>query len=85
MNVAYDTAPLVLDNAGTARYVRGVLDALGQRSDVRVQELTWGGSGRATAVVRDAAWYPSSCRCKPAAPTFCIARRSARRCVHLSR
>ncbi len=58
MNVAYDTAPLVLDNAGTARYVRGVREALRQRSDVRVQELTWGGSGRATAVLRDAAWYP---------------------------
>ena len=23
MNVAFDVAPLVLDNAGTARYVRG--------------------------------------------------------------
>ncbi len=58
MNVAYDTAPLVLDNAGTARYVRGVLAALRQRTDVAVRELTWGGPGRATAAVRDVAWYP---------------------------
>ena len=58
MKVAYDVAPLVLDNAGTARYVRGVRDALRQRSDVALREVTWGGSGRATAAVRDVAWYP---------------------------
>ncbi len=58
MNVAYDTAPLVLDNAGTARYVREVLAALRQRGDVEVREVTWGGPGRATAAVRDVAWYP---------------------------
>lgn len=58
MNVAYDVAPLVLDNAGTARYVRGVLGALRQRGDVNVRELTWGGPGRVTAAVRDVAWYP---------------------------
>ncbi len=58
MNVAYDVAPLVLDNAGTARYVRGVLDGLRARDDVTVRELRWGGPGRATAALRDAAWYP---------------------------
>jgi glycosyltransferase involved in cell wall biosynthesis len=58
MNVGFDVAPLVLDNAGTARYVRGVLDALRSRGDVDVHELTWGGSGRAVAAVRDLAWYP---------------------------
>jgi glycosyltransferase involved in cell wall biosynthesis len=56
--VGYDVAPLVLDRAGTARYVRGVLAELQRREDVDVQELTWGGEGRATAAVRDAAWYP---------------------------
>src|SRR5262249_38078645 len=35
---------------------RGVLDEL--RSRVEVDELTWGGSGRATAALRDVAWYP---------------------------
>jgi glycosyltransferase involved in cell wall biosynthesis len=58
LNVAYDVAPLVLDNAGTARYVRGVLDALRGRSDVDVHEVTWGGHGRVTAAVRDVGWYP---------------------------
>ncbi len=58
MRVGYDVAPLVLDNAGTARYVRGVLGALRARDDVDVQELSWGGSGRITAAVRDVAWYP---------------------------
>jgi glycosyltransferase involved in cell wall biosynthesis len=58
VNVAYDVAPLVLDNAGTARYVRGVLDGLRQRSDVEMHELTWGGRGRVTAAVRDVGWYP---------------------------
>jgi glycosyltransferase involved in cell wall biosynthesis len=54
----FDVAPLLLDNAGTARYVRGVLGALQQRDDVTVRELTWGGSGKLTAAARDVAWYP---------------------------
>lgn len=58
MNVAYDVAPLQVDNAGTARYVRGVLEALRERGDVDVHEVTWGGTGRATAALRDVAWYP---------------------------
>jgi glycosyltransferase involved in cell wall biosynthesis len=53
-----DVAPLLLDNAGTARYVRGVLGELRKRSDVEMHELTWGGPGRGTAAVRDVAWYP---------------------------
>jgi glycosyltransferase involved in cell wall biosynthesis len=59
MNVAFDVAPLVLDNAGTARYVRGVLAALRRRDDVHVQEVNWGGPGRATSAIRDVAWYPA--------------------------
>jgi glycosyltransferase involved in cell wall biosynthesis len=58
MRVGYDVAPLVLDNAGTARYVRGVLGALRARDDLDVHELSWGGAGRVTAAVRDLAWYP---------------------------
>jgi len=54
-----DVAPLVLDNAGTARYVRGVVGALRRRSDVDLHELAWGGPGRATALARDVAWYPA--------------------------
>ena len=58
MRVGYDVAPLVLDNAGTARYVRGLLGALRARDDVDITELSWGGAGRLTAAVRDVAWYP---------------------------
>ena len=58
MKVGYDVAPLVLDNAGTARYVRGVRDALAACDDVQVRELSFGGSGRATAAIRDTLWYP---------------------------
>jgi glycosyltransferase involved in cell wall biosynthesis len=54
----FDVAPLILDNAGTARYVRGILGGLRKRDDVTVRELTWGGSGKLTAAVRDVAWYP---------------------------
>jgi glycosyltransferase involved in cell wall biosynthesis len=58
MKVGFDVAPLILDNAGTARYVRGVRDALKNRDDVEIDELTWGGPGRAVAALRDVMWYP---------------------------
>jgi glycosyltransferase involved in cell wall biosynthesis len=35
-----------------------VLDELERRDDIEVAPIAWGGSGRATAAVRDAAWYP---------------------------
>jgi glycosyltransferase involved in cell wall biosynthesis len=56
VKVGYDVSPLLLDNAGTARYVRSVLGEL--RDRVEVEELSWGGSGRVTAALRDLAWYP---------------------------
>jgi glycosyltransferase involved in cell wall biosynthesis len=58
LTVGVDVAPLVLDNAGTARYVNGLLGGLGHRSDVAVRRMTWGGPGRITAAVRDVLWYP---------------------------
>ena len=58
MRVGVDVAPLVLDNAGTARYVDGLLGGLAARDDVQVRRLSWGGAGRVTAAVRDVAWYP---------------------------
>ncbi|HEX6761734.1 MAG TPA: glycosyltransferase family 1 protein [Gaiellaceae bacterium] len=58
MRVGVDVAPLVLDNAGTARYVNGLLEGLSHRDDVDARRLSWGGAGRLTSVVRDVAWYP---------------------------
>ncbi|HEV8687545.1 MAG TPA: glycosyltransferase family 1 protein [Gaiellaceae bacterium] len=56
MKVALDVSPLRLTRAGSARYVLGLRDAL--RGRVELDELAWGGSGRATAALRDALWYP---------------------------
>jgi glycosyltransferase involved in cell wall biosynthesis len=52
MRVGLDTSPLVQTQAGTARYVRGLLAHNGY---VR---LSWGGSRRAATLVRDLWWYP---------------------------
>ena len=59
MKVGLDVSPLLLTRAGTARYVRGLADALARRDDVDVRPLSFGRSGRAWAVARDVAWYPS--------------------------
>jgi glycosyltransferase involved in cell wall biosynthesis len=56
MRVALDVSPLRLTRAGSARYVEGLRDAL--RGRVELRELSWGGPGRATAALRDVAWYP---------------------------
>jgi glycosyltransferase involved in cell wall biosynthesis len=58
MRVGIDVAPLLQTRAGTARWVRGLLGALGERPGVEVVPLTWGGAGRLTAVARDVVWYP---------------------------
>ncbi|HJU47409.1 MAG TPA: glycosyltransferase, partial [Gaiellaceae bacterium] len=58
MRVGLDVSPLVLTQAGTARWIRGLRGALERREDVEVVPLSWGGPGRVTAVVRDLAWYP---------------------------
>ena len=57
MIVGVDVAPLVLDSAGTARYVRGLLRGLESRPAMDVRRVTWGGPGRVTAVARDTGWY----------------------------
>jgi alpha-1,3-rhamnosyl/mannosyltransferase len=58
MRVGFDVAPLLQTQAGTARWVRGLLGALERRDDVEVVPLSWGGEGRVTAAVRDVLWYP---------------------------
>src|SRR4249919_47263 len=52
MHVGLDTSPLVQTQAGTARYVRGLL----VHNDY--EQLTWGGPGRLATLARDLWWYP---------------------------
>ena len=62
MRVAVDTSPLVQTRAGTARVVRGLLGALRGRPGLELELLAFGGTGRISSVVRDAAWYPVGLR-----------------------
>ena len=57
MRVGVDTSPLIQTRAGTARHVRGLLGALRDRADLDLELLSFGGTGRASSVVRDALWY----------------------------
>ena len=52
MRVGLDTSPLVQTQAGTARYLRGLL----AHNDY--ERLSWGGPGRPATLVRDLWWYP---------------------------
>ena len=58
MRVGIDVAPLLQTRAGTARWIRGLLEALERRGDVDPVPVTWGGAGRWVAVARDVLWYP---------------------------
>jgi glycosyltransferase involved in cell wall biosynthesis len=62
MKVGVDVSPLVQTRAGTARHVRGLLRALRGREGVELQLLSFGGTGRASSVARDALWYPFGLR-----------------------
>ena len=52
MNVAFDVTPLRLTRAGTARYIRSLLPRL------EVEQLEFGGTGRASVLARELWWYP---------------------------
>ena len=52
MRVGIDVSPLVQTRAGTARYLRALLD----RNEY--ERLAWGGPGRAATIARDLCWYP---------------------------
>jgi glycosyltransferase involved in cell wall biosynthesis len=52
MRVGLDVSPLVQTQAGTARYIRGLL------AHNEYERLVWGGRTRLATVVRDAWWYP---------------------------
>jgi glycosyltransferase involved in cell wall biosynthesis len=58
MRAGIDVSPLAQTRAGTARYLRGLLDGLVGSPDLELVQLGFGGPGRATAVVRDSIWYP---------------------------
>ena len=59
MRVGIDVSPLVQTGAGTARHVRGLLGALAGKPELELRRLTFGASGRAATIARDAAWYPA--------------------------
>jgi glycosyltransferase involved in cell wall biosynthesis len=54
VRVGIDVSPLVQTRAGTARYLRALLD----RNEY--ERLGWGGSRRAATIARDVWWYPSA-------------------------
>ena len=56
MKVTLDVSPLRLTRAGSARYVEGLRRTL--PAHVELREIAWGGTGRATAALRDTVWYP---------------------------
>jgi len=58
VRVGIDTSPLIQTRAGTARHVRGLLGALRDRPGIDLELLSFGGTGRASSVTRDALWYP---------------------------
>jgi glycosyltransferase involved in cell wall biosynthesis len=59
VRVGIDVAPLLQTQAGTARWINGLLSELEGRPGLEMRRLTWGGRGRLIAVARDVAWYPA--------------------------
>jgi glycosyltransferase involved in cell wall biosynthesis len=57
LRVGIDVSPLALTQAGTARYITGLLAALEQESSLELRRYSFGGRARATRIVRDTAWY----------------------------
>ena len=57
LRIGMDVSPLVLTRAGTARYVRSLLEALRDTGTEIAREYSFGGPARPTRVVRDTAWY----------------------------
>ena len=52
-----DVSPLVLTRAGTARYVRSLVEGLREGGTDIAREYSFGGPARPTRIVRDMAWY----------------------------
>jgi glycosyltransferase involved in cell wall biosynthesis len=58
LQVAFDTTALVQTQAGTARYINGLLRELRRRDEVTLHCRAFGGAARAWNLPRDAVWYP---------------------------
>ncbi|HEU5280336.1 MAG TPA: glycosyltransferase family 1 protein [Gaiellaceae bacterium] len=58
MRVAIDVSALRQTRAGTARYLKGLVDELQRRGDVAVQTRSFGRGDRLSTLVRDGVWYP---------------------------
>ena len=58
LRVAVEVSPLLQTRAGTARHLRGLLDALAERPEVELATVACGGSGRLATLRRDGLWYP---------------------------
>ena len=57
LRIGMDFSPLVLTRAGTARYVRSLVEGLREAGTEIAREYSFGGPARPTRIVRDAAWY----------------------------
>ncbi len=58
LRVGIDVSALALTGAGTARHVRGLLEALERDPSVEIRRYRMDGAGRAHKLARDVAWYP---------------------------
>ena len=58
MRVGIDVSPLRQTRAGTARHLNALLERLDSLPGLELVRTAFGGSGRITALARDAAWYP---------------------------
>ena len=57
LKVAFDTTPLALTQAGTARHVQELLAELERVPQLELQRHTFSAQGRATVPTRDLGWY----------------------------
>jgi glycosyltransferase involved in cell wall biosynthesis len=57
LDVTLDTSPLALSRAGTARYLRGLLDGLAAEPGLDVRQRAFGARGRLAVPARDVGWY----------------------------
>ena len=57
LRVGIDVSPLELTGAGTARYLRHLIDAVEREAGVELRRHRFPGSSRAAKVARDTTWY----------------------------